>query len=95
MASKKPEKPAKADQTLPKPAKPSVVEGQRTRCTTCGSTEREPYHGVIEQAIAGVDPKTGQLYTHVVWRRTRCRDCGKNRVDRSYENRPVKKKRAG
>lgn len=59
---------------------------QVTRCPKCGSTERLPYWLKREKAIAGVDA-AGQPFTHVVWRRTRCADCGQVRDDRHVENR--------
>lgn len=58
-----------------------------SRCRRCGSTEREPYHGTREVKVAGVDPHSGKPYTHVVWRRTRCKHCGQMRMDRSLEQR--------
>ncbi len=58
-----------------------------TRCKKCGSTERSPYFGVYTQAFAGV--RDGQPYTHIVRRKTFCRnpDCGQLRIDTAYENR--------
>lgn len=53
-------------------------------CPRCHSTEREPYDKVREREISGrtVD---GHPYTHVVWRKTRCRGCGQARTERHYE----------
>lgn len=58
-----------------------------SRCPKCGSTERVPYYNRRERAISGVTPD-GHPYTHVVWRRTRCENCGQVRDDRTYEQRP-------
>ena len=71
--------------------KKAPVDGAKTRCQSCGSTEREPYFGTIEHSIEGI--RDGQPYTHVVWRRTRCRDCSQIRQDRFFENRPKAKAR--
>lgn len=69
----------------PEPKAP-VVAGDPTRCPSCGSTEREPYNNTREHDFAGLDDH-GRPYTHVVWRRTRCRACGQSRDDRFRENR--------
>jgi hypothetical protein len=73
-------------------SKPPIVEATPTRCK-CGSTERERYFHTLKRAIAGVTAG-GQPYTHVVWRRTRCRACGQVRTDRGRENRREAKRRA-
>lgn len=66
--------------------KPKTASGETTpsRCK-CGSTRRGPYHNVVTRAIAGED-ENGP-YTHVVWARTECLDCGQHRRDRRRENR--------
>jgi hypothetical protein len=74
-----------------KPA-PEQSVSQPSRCKKCGSTRREPYHGRKELEFSGQD-KEGKPFTHVVWRRTSCSDCGQARVDRHYENRPQKENR--
>lgn len=66
------------------------VNAEKTRCTACGSTEREPYFATVEHEIPGV--RDGQPHTHVVWRRTRCRNCGQVRQDRYFENRPRRRR---
>lgn len=68
------------------------VTGEKTRCQACSSTEREPYWATIEHPIDGV--KDGKPYTHVVWRRTKCRNCGQHRQDRFFENRPGRRRPA-
>ena len=64
-----------------------ITEANPSQCPKCGSTDREPYSNVRVMEFAGVDPRNGQAYTHVVWRRTRCRACGQSRIDRAQENR--------
>lgn len=59
-------------------------------CVRCHSTEREPYDKVRERAITG-RTTDGHIYTHVVWRKTRCRACGQARIERHYEFRHEKK----
>lgn len=66
--------------------KTEIVKVETSRCTVCGSTEREPYFGVVETEYMGVTPE-GDHYTHIVRRRTRCRNCLQCRVDCSFENR--------
>ena len=66
--------------------KPDVVPTSKTRCPKCASTDRVAYFGVVTREIHGVD-ETGQPYTHVVWRRTRCKACDQTRIDRHRENR--------
>ena len=63
-----------------------VVSVIPAACPRCRSTSREPYDKVRERAIAGrtVD---GHAYTHVVWRKTKCKACGQARIERHYENR--------
>lgn len=68
-----------------------TVEAKATRCKECGSTEREKYFNRREFESAGVDVHTGEPYTHTVWRRTKCMNCGQHRVDRHRENRKSKK----
>lgn len=74
-----------AKRTPPKP-KPEVVVTSVTRCAKCGSTDRLPYFGTITKPISGLDPD-GNPFTHVIWRRTRCKSCGQTRIDRHRENR--------
>jgi hypothetical protein len=60
----------------------NIVE--RSRCKKCGSVNRAPYFNVRRLDYAGVTPD-GRTYKQVVWRRTRCLDCGQYRDDKSYE----------
>lgn len=60
----------------------SVVK--KSRCPKCQSTDREAYHNVRELAIDSVTPD-GERYNRVIWRRTRCKNCGQVRIDKSFE----------
>lgn len=66
-----------------------VVDSQPSRCPNpeCQSTDREPYRDGPHIEMAYCGSQDGKLYTHVVWRRTRCRACGQHRIDRTHENR--------
>lgn len=59
-----------------------------SRCR-CGSTRRSAYFNRRELDVAGVDPQTGQPYTSIIIRRTRCEDCGQHRDDRQFVNEPL------
>ena len=67
--------------------KPDYVTVAPSRCKKCGSTNRTPYTTRQEHEIAGLDA-AGNEYTHIVWRRTSCANCGQFRIDRTTENRP-------
>lgn len=67
------------------PPKTETVSADPSRCRKCGSTERTGYGHTREVAHGGVHE--GQAYTHVVWRRTSCTNCGQVRDDISRENR--------
>lgn len=57
-----------------------------SRCKRCGSSLRKPYQSdPTTLAAGGVDPITGANYTHVIWRRTACKQCGQARIDKCYE----------
>ena len=62
------------------------VDAMATCCRQCGSTEREPYFRTSAQEYAGL-LATGQPYTHIVRRWTRCSACGQVRIDLFHENR--------
>lgn len=65
----------------------TIIDHDPSACPKCRSTEREPYFGApLEQEFSGTRPN-GQAYTHIVRRRTRCKNCGQARIDRTYENR--------
>lgn len=81
------------EQTKPKAGRPVGAKTQKLiastapgRCPKCGSTDREPYHDVRAMQYSGTTEQ-GDAYTHIVWRRTRCKCCAQSRIDRSYENR--------
>jgi hypothetical protein len=69
-----------------KTAERDVVLVLPAACVRCHSTERAPYDKIRERAISG-RTTDGRPYTHVVWRKTRCRACGQARVERHYEHR--------
>lgn len=96
MAKKKPARPKiAATPTKPKgrPRGSKNVERDEcdviaSRCKRCGSSRRKPYQSdPTTLAAAGTDPITGASYTHVIWRRTACKDCGQARIDKCYEYR--------
>lgn len=62
-----------------------VVDCTPGRCKKCSSTEREGYSDVKEMPYRG--ERNGLPYTHIVWRRTRCKSCGQGRIDQCLENR--------
>jgi hypothetical protein len=58
-------------------------------CPSCNSTRREPYRNgvVVDRQLAGeID---GRPYNRVVWRRTRCLDCGQQITVREYHFSPT------
>lgn len=92
---------AKKRSSTRKPGRPAgsktqpaeITLSQPSRCPykgddgqICGSTEREAYFGTVTKAIAGTT-MAGEEYTHVIWRRTRCKKCKRTRTDKSFENR--------
>lgn len=62
------------------------AEAMPSRCRQCGSTEREPYFRTTATEYGGL-LGTGQSYTHIVRRWTRCAACGQTRIDLFHENR--------
>jgi hypothetical protein len=70
--------------------KPPEVDVELSRCPRCGSTSRTGYHSTKCRAITGTLPD-GRPYKLVVWKRTQCRDCGLNRIDRFHLKRKPKK----
>lgn len=56
------------------------------QCKQCKSSERERYRLVNCVAHGGVTA-SGIRYSHVVFRRTKCKQCGTSRVDKFLENR--------
>ena len=73
---------------MAKRKEPDMVEVQVSKCQKCGSTRRSEYHGTqtIEQAFPGI-ASDGTEYTHTIWRRCACLDCGQHRIDIYRENR--------
>jgi len=65
---------------------PDQSEVRLSRCKKCDSTDREAYFGTpFELEYAGL--KDGKPYTHIVQKRTRCKNCGQHRRDIVHENR--------
>lgn len=69
-----------------KPNETPQVDGRLTCCPKCKSTNRSKYSN--RRAIAHGVVIDGITFTHVVWRNTKCLDCGQARVDKHHENRP-------
>jgi hypothetical protein len=57
-----------------------------SRCRVCQSTRREDYEKKTVQDLSG--ERDGQPYNRIVYRPTRCLDCGQSRVDRTFEFEP-------
>lgn len=58
-----------------------------SRCPKCNSTNREAYsrNRTVVQNVAGTtEPGTGNPVTHMIFRTTKCTDCGQHRRDISY-----------
>lgn len=70
-----------------------VVDTVETRCSSCGSTERTPYHDKREVIGDGVAPD-GKPYSAVTLRPTKCVTCGQHRIDRTYRYVPTETGRA-
>ena len=65
----------------PKP----VSQGKLTRCKKCDSTEREKYFGTPTVFdISGLD-EDNKPYNRKVMRRTKCKNCGQQRLDSFFE----------
>lgn len=93
MVKQKNERAASPAANASQETKRDIVEVELPRCKKCGSTDREPYHGTTtyEKPIEG--EHNGEPFTHVIWKRTRCRSCGQARVDKYRENRKRKGRR--
>ena len=84
--------------TKPKAGRPAgsanahrkVVHAVPPRCPACGSTNHEPYGAPYQEMEHGGEAPDGKAYTHVVWRRTKCRDCNQQLSVALYENRGLK-----
>ena len=55
-----------------------------TTCPKCGSEKRTPFFASTVQKHRGVAPDM-KPYTRIVRRRTKCIDCGRTRIVRTYE----------
>jgi hypothetical protein len=66
------------------PSPPPIQVVEPSRCPACGSTERNGYHHTRTLDYCGTTPD-GRNYSRVVWRNVTCKNCGKARIDKSYE----------
>lgn len=69
-----------------------IVEAPPTACRKCGSTARAPYFNRREVAVSGLCTQTKQPYTSIIYRRTKCLDCGQHRDDRTLVNEPARQR---
>ena len=76
------------------PKKPGRPPGSKTRkhpapdatpsrCPKCGSTRRAPYSG-RPRIVNHSGVFAGHPYNRIIFRRTKCLDCGQWRVDREW-----------
>jgi len=65
-----------------------VVEASNTCCPNCKSLRRSDYYGVVRNEIPGITEQ-GSPFTHVVWKRCDCLDCGQVRIEKHKENNPA------
>ena len=75
-----------ANQSSRAKSKATVVDADLPRCPECGSTDRTDYNDCNTIEFEGVHERFGS-YSHIVLRRTRCKQCDRARVDRFYEMR--------
>jgi len=67
----------------PEAADKQVEVATVTHCRKCGSTNRAPYHNTVTHSIRG--SHADREYDTILYRRTKCSDCGQVRVDKSHE----------
>lgn len=65
----------------------NTVAPSRCRNPECQSTRRTEYEQKRVLENGGLD-NDGKPYTRVIYRRTKCLDCGQVRDDRTYEFEP-------
>lgn len=87
----KPSKPSKTRRGGRQPGTPNLdrrgVVLIAPRCPACGSTDRAPYDRRYDCHVEqGGTAPDGQVYTHIVIRRTRCLACGQALTHREYRN---------
>jgi hypothetical protein len=85
-SAKQTEQPASKAPAKRGPNVTDVVDVGLSRCRKCQCTERSPYTNTTEREIGGVTAD-GRPYTHILWRSTKCLNCGQCRRDRCFENR--------
>lgn len=70
-----------------------TVHSYPARCPTCGSTDREPYKGTPDvHEVGGTDVATGKPFNRIVFRNTKCANCGQALRVREYQYLPPEKK---
>jgi predicted Zn-ribbon and HTH transcriptional regulator len=91
----KPKKAANVKPKADKTAKAKVkreplpeVEVTPSVCPGCGSTDREGYAGTRARNLTGI--LNGRPYRVVIWKPTKCRNCGKRRIDVYHLDRAYK-----
>lgn len=57
-----------------------IITREATRCLGCGSAARTKYHDTRRV------PVSREGFTHLVIRRTTCSNCGRHRIERTYES---------
>jgi len=67
---------------------PAIATRTNARCPKCASTERRALNIITERHLPGIAPD-GEPRTHVIWRRVKCKQCDRNYVEQSHENRPA------
>jgi len=66
--------------------KAPVLAATPVACPRCGSTDGERVGGTEDRVIAqGGTTPSGQPYTHIVWKRRRCLNCGQQRTEKCFE----------
>jgi hypothetical protein len=79
-------------ETKPQPGRPkgcrtadrAIVISLPPACPSCGSTRREPYRDGVAHEQRQKGEVDGRPYNRIVWRRTRCLDCGQMLTVREF-----------
>jgi Zn ribbon nucleic-acid-binding protein len=61
-----------------------IVEVEASRCPKCGSSERTKYENPVRRDYSG----SGLEFVAIIYRTTRCVDCGQARRDQEKEYPP-------
>lgn len=62
-----------------------IVDVSVSLCSKCKSTERTRYYSIKTMEYSGTTLQ-GNPYNFISWKRTTCKKCGQNRIDKFYEN---------